>query len=140
MGIKIRRRINLDKNARDIRGNLTRALEAALIDEATEISQRTRDGKTITGKDFKEYSEGYAKFKTKRGRNLRPDLTFTGNMLASIASNVKQLKDKIQGKIFFSSAKEAEKAGFNQALRPFFGLSAKQVARIKQKLKEALRK
>ena len=140
MGIKFRRRINLDANLKDIRGNLSRALESALSDEVLEIQERTRSGKTVDGKAFERYSKGYEKYKTQRGRNQRPDLTFTGNMLASITTTVKQVGDKIRGQIFFSSAKEAAKAGFNQTLRPFFGLSEKQVKRITQRLKEALKK
>jgi integrase len=110
--------------------------EQAVSDEATRIVLRTQQGKDVDGNSFAEYTEGYAKYRSKRGRKVSPpDLTFTGNMLASIQTTFQKTADAIIGTIFFSSAREALKARGNQEKRRFFGLSDEQVKRITDKMK-----
>lgn len=97
----------------------------------TEIVARTQSGKDIEGNNFAPYSESYGKWKRDvKGRHLTPDLTLTGNMLKAIRSTVKQLKNGlIEGRIFIL-AQEADKAKWNQKLRPFFGLSDSQKEKL----------
>lgn len=140
MPIKFSKKIDFKKTINEIQNNLKRGLEIAITDEVTEIITRTEQGKEVENRPFEPYVAAYKKYRIKKGRRGTPDLTFTGNMLRSITSSVEVTTAKLIGRIFFSSAKEAEKAGFNQQKRQFFGLSKEQLQRIKQRLKEALKK
>jgi hypothetical protein len=112
-------------------------LETALSDEATRIVLRTQSGKDVDGSSFAPYTPKYAEHRKKKGRKEAPvDLTFTGNMLASIQTKVEKVSDGYLGTIYFGSALEALKARGNQLRRRFFGFSDEQVARIKNKLTE----
>lgn len=106
-----------------------RKLETLLEQEAGEIVRRTQSGISLNGGGFVRYSEGYAKYKARKGRNVKPDLTFKGNMLKGIRSKVVTSANVITGFIYFLPS-QAIKAFVNQKLRPFFGLSAEQKQRI----------
>lgn len=145
MPIRVTKKVDFKKIQADIQANIKREFETALLDEAERISSRTRAGKDVEGKSFesyKPYDPKYKKWKQKKGRRGNIDLTLSGSMLAAIATKVEVTADKIKGYIFFSSAKEAEKAYWNQVDngRPFFGLAKEQVKRLMQRLKEAMRK
>jgi len=83
------------------------------------ILDRTAAGKGIKGNPFKPYATKYAAFRKKKGRQIRPDLDFTGKMLGSITSKASATR----AEIFFARATETAKAVKNQKKRPFFGFS-----------------
>jgi phage gpG-like protein len=115
-----------------------KAFRRALEDEATRLVVRTRKGLDVNGQPLRPYSERYAKFRQKKGRNTDPvDLTFTGNMLAAVQTEVKETPEGYAGRIFFNSAREAAKAAYNQETRPFFGLADEQVQRITDAVQNA---
>lgn len=92
------------------------------------ILDRTERGIGYEGK-FKDYSPAYAKFRTKKGRQLTPDLNFIGRMLGSI----QQAKESSNvAKIYFGRAEEAKKAAFNNKLRPFFGFNSIEKDRLRR--------
>lgn len=131
---------NADKVVERIRARLLdgadRRLQLALEAEKAEIDKRTTSGRDVDGGAFDEYSEGYAKFKAKRGRKASPpDLTFTGSMLRAMTVEVTREGQKLIGRIFFNSAREAAKAAGNMRTRRFFGLSRDQIKRIVERLK-----
>jgi hypothetical protein len=119
--------------------------------------RRTQQGKDVDGSNFAPYTPAYNKrkaalksgFRTrtgKKGKNakqvkgpysaipLKPDLTLSGNMLASIQSKVEDTPTGAVATVFFNSALEAAKAQGNQKKRRFFGFAEEQVQRIKRKL------
>jgi len=85
------------------------------------ILDRTAKGKDIQDAPFKAYSDGYAKWRAKRGKTRKPTLFNKGQMLSAIRAKASSEK----ATIFFSSAAESKKAAFNQKTRPFFGFSRK---------------
>lgn len=101
---------------------------------ATEIVQRTQSGHSVNGSTFEPYSEGYRKYKSKRGRRTTPDLTFTGHMLGSLTTKIINQGAYLLGQIFFSSSREADKAKYNQKSREFFGLSKQQIDKLTKAL------
>lgn len=139
-------------------------LKEAVDDEVTRMIRRTRDGKDVDGGNFAPYTPAYNKFKAsfksgfvtrnrdrknggfKKGKNAgqvkgqysatpqKPDLTLSGNMLASIQSKVEDTSTGAVATVFFNSALEAAKAQGNQKKRRFFGFAEEQVQRIKRKL------
>jgi hypothetical protein len=156
MGTEITKNYSLEQVTDDILATLETALYRALVDEEAEIQIRTRSGQGPDGEPFPDYSKGYAKFREKRGRNTSPvDLTFTGNMLNSsevgggLQTTVNRDGVQITGEMFFNdttapdprSGKQVsarDKAGWNDATRPFFSLNETQVNRIVEKLDKAI--
>lgn len=136
MGITIKNQDVLIRLSKERLDKIEHEFEQVLADEATRMVLRTRQGKDVDGNSFAPYTPQYAKFRAKRGRRSTPvDLTFAGNMLAAITTKFERTRDKIVGRIFFNSAREATKARGNQEKRPFFGLSDEQVKRVIEKLK-----
>lgn len=110
------------------------ALYAAAVKGMQFIKDRTRKGYGLNG-FFQRYSPKYALFRMKKGRGLRVDLNFTGQMLASMQAR----KGNGYADIYFSSARENKKAYFNHKRRPFFGLTRAEKAKLHQLvLKRAL--
>jgi hypothetical protein len=132
-------------------------LKSAVDDEVTRMVLRTRNGKDIDGSNFAPYTPAYNKRKAslksgfttrtgKKGKNAKqvkgsysatpqkPDLTLSGNMLASIQTKVEDTSTGAVATVFFNSALEAAKAQGNQKKRRFFGFAEEQVQRIKRKL------
>lgn len=137
MGIEFKSGFKPKAFSKEALGRSAKALEKALLDARTQIVRRTQKGTDFEGKEFEPYSEGYAKKKIKAGRNIKPDLTFTGKMLASIQVNVDTAVSGLLGRIFFGSATEGAKAKYNFERRRFFELSKDQVKTIVRKVKEA---
>jgi len=99
-----------------------------------------RDSTGTKGKRFARYSKGYLKKRTKGGRQARVNLSFTGNMLSSIAHKAR--KGKVI--IFFRKAEENLKAHglhfgnpkHGVPPRPFFGLTRDEDRKIKRMIAE----
>lgn len=90
------------------------------------ITDRTARGVGYKGGTFKPYTEKYAVFRAKKGRDTRPNLFYSGNMLGSIISRA----DSKQAEIFFSKATESAKASGNNKKRPFFGFNRDEKKRL----------
>lgn len=136
MSIEVKVNFDINKIKKDILDKQKDILERAMVESATGIVQRTRARQDANGDSFIALSPKYRKYKTSKGRQGVPDLTFSGRMLASIASKVTQESiGQLVGRIFFNSSKEAAKARGNQRLRKFFALSADQINRIKSLLR-----
>jgi hypothetical protein len=98
-----------------------------------QILFRTAEGKDVDENMFIPYSPLYAAFRSKKGRPVdKVDLNFRGSMLAALTHSAS--KDKVV--VFFmptvdrEGVSDPEKAYYNQQLRDFFGMSAKDVTEI----------
>ncbi len=96
--------------------------QAAALEVKKRIRKRTEtDKKDYQGKGFKKYSAKYGIYRSKSGRGVKPNLSFSGKMLGSM----KVLASKITGKVVLSG-EEAKKARGNEARgRIFFALHDK---------------
>ena len=84
------------------------------------IQDRTAKGVDINRQRFKPYSEKYALFRAKKGRNpANVDLNFTGQMLGDMS----QKANSKRAVIYFLRGSEAKKAFHNNKTRAFFGFS-----------------
>lgn len=138
MGIEFKQNFKTEDFKKSVQDNLKTNLERGMAQAATQIVTRTSKGFDVTGKEFQRYTKRYEKFKTDKGRNARPDLTFTGRMLAAIQTRVEKVGSSLIGRIFFSSSREAVKASGNQKRRNFFGLSEEQKQKIVQELRRGI--
>lgn len=155
--------VNIKRWMTSLKEQQKKKLGRAMEEAAREIVQRTQGGREIENANFKAYTPEYARYKAKTGRGFKlegwekrlnksqqrklikakaaagisitPDLTFKGRMLANIRTKVFEQGEKLIGMIFFFSQAEGNKARWNQAIRPFFGLSRAQRAAIVNKLK-----
>jgi hypothetical protein len=118
-----------------IKSQLKKELSVILEQEAGEIISRTQGGSDADGKKFAGYSPKYKAYKEKTGRSGNVDLTFSGLMLQSIRTRVKEIGSELEGKIFFASPVAAARARGNMELRKFFELSKEQIQRIVNHLK-----
>lgn len=119
---------------------LAKQLGTILSDEVTKMKLRIKQGQDVDGQQFDDYTPEYKEFKKKKGRSVGvPDLLFTGAMQQAITQAVTIEGSKIRGKVYFSSAKEGEKAKGNIKKRKFFGFSQEQIKSIKDKIKLALK-
>ena len=99
------------------------------------ILERTQEGMGFKG-PFKPYSDKYAKFRAKTGRQIAPvNLNFFGDMLGDISNRPLGVGRQ---RLYFLRADEAEKAFHNNKTRPFFGFSAKEKTRLKNVFKRSL--
>jgi hypothetical protein len=110
-----------------LKGNSKKAMLAAVLQGRTIIAQRTSKGVDVNGRDFIPYSKAYSAFRKKAGRSERPNLTFSGRMLANMQVKANSRK----GEIFFSRSEEGMKAAFNNERRRFFDLSRGELDRVR---------
>lgn len=85
------------------------------------IQRRVQDkGIGADGRKLSPYSRKYQEFKSSTGRQASyRDLTYTGNMWQALTATK---RGKAAAKMFFGSATEAKKAGYNDKRTPFFEL------------------
>lgn len=135
MGIEVKNSEVILRAVKERIDRMRSRLPQVLADEAARIVTRTRKGVDVDGNPFADYTPRYAKSRRRKGRKVSPvDLTFSGDMLNAITTEVREEPGKTVGTIFFNSAREAGKARGNQEKRRFFGLSDEQVERIKKRL------
>lgn len=146
MGVKIQGlEVVKDKLKGELRSTLDdieSGLPQVLMDAQAEMEVRvTRAHRDINDQAFKPYSQSYARAKQRyqhpgsAGAVSRTavDMTLTGAMLRAITRSVSRKGSQIEGKMYFSSAKEAEKARGNiDRGRDFFGFTEKQWRGIKE--------
>lgn len=135
MGIKITKMPNLKKVVANKLQSMRPVLERQILFIRTEIQTRTRKGLNADGMPWPgkraNYSKGYAAYREERGRTTSPvDLWFTGDMLKSIQTTIRQEASKLIG-VLYITANQTEKVRQNEAQgRKFFGLSAEQVTKL----------
>lgn len=105
-----------------------------------EIIRRTQSGKTPEGGAFIDYSKEYRELLIREGESTNVDLTRTQQMLAAIQATVRRVSGGLELRLFFASTKEAAKARYNSATRPFFKLSKEQYRKLKNTINEAIKK
>lgn len=137
MGIEIKRSFEPQKLGEEVIKKTEKKLGATLEEMAEQIVTRSRNQNSVDGGRFKQLSAEYAKRKRASGRSAVPDLTFSGKMLAAITSAVERTGNVLNGRIFFNSVREAEKARGNMKIRNFFGLSKEQIQTLTRKLRGA---
>lgn len=110
----------LKPNPRNVKLALGRTAEF-LLDR---IQTRTQKGKDADSKPFKSYTKDYKEFRKQAGYSVRPDLTFSGNML----SNMTQKHNNKTALLYFASKFENAKAVGNQVKnkRRFFLIGDKE--------------
>lgn len=141
MAIKRTSTIDLNLTKKRLLGRQREALARAAAEISTAIVARTTRGLSYTGEKFAPYSQSYFKQRSKEGRSTSPDLTRTGKMLQSIATDVIEEANQIIARIFFNSPDEAEKARWNQEgsrARLFFGLAKSDRELVRRYLKGVL--
>lgn len=82
------------------------------------IQQRTQRGKSASNKPFLPYTKAYREFRKQEGKKTRPDLNFSGKMLANMTQRVTGRSAIIK----FADTKQALKALGNQQKRKFFAI------------------
>jgi len=109
----------------------------------TEILRRTAAGLDIDENPFPAYSKSYSTWRAKQGRPVdKPDLFFTGSMLSALTTQ----ETPHQVSLFFMDTpdkfgmRNPEKAFYNQQLRNFFALSAKDVDAVQNMVSEHIKK
>lgn len=103
------------------------------------IQRRVQDkGVGSDGRKLSPYSKQYANYKKSTGRQTKyRDLTYTGNMWQSLTAT-KLGSDA--ARMFFGSAAEAKKAGYNDKRTPFFELGDAEKRIIDSEIKKLLSK
>ena len=91
------------------------------------IKQRTTRGKDYQGKAFPAYTNVYKEFRQQAGRQTQfPDVTFSGQMLSSIA----QKSEPDYAVIYFANKFQNVKAIGNQKKRKFFAIGSQEIQPI----------
>ncbi len=121
---------DLSKIPRDQRRQYKRKYKRALSKVAqigiNIIQERTERGVSFKGGNFAPYTEKYAEFRSKKGRQLRPNLMFSGRMLGAMTSRANYRR----AEIFFRGKTESRKASANNEKRPFFGFNRQETERL----------
>lgn len=101
------------------------------------IQRRVQNGGLkADGTKLSPYSKQYAAFKASKGREVgHRDLTYTGNMWQSLTATK---VGRQSAKMFFGSAAQAKKAGYNDERTPFFELGDKEKQLMDRELKKFL--
>lgn len=137
MTIKVTNNINLTIKLKKITDDIAIKLKEELIDAAAEISLRTQSGKGIDGSSFDPYADSTKKQKIRKSKQTSPvNLTDKGTMLGAARKvTITSTNNAIIGTLGFTSGAEARKGSYNQAKRPWFGLSDKQKTKILNRLR-----
>lgn len=76
--------LTLPPEAREVKRWITDAVKAAAIQGMSQITTRTTQGLSSNYSPFKAYTPAYRLLKVATGRNAKPDLTLTGEMLRGL--------------------------------------------------------
>jgi len=134
--------IKLGKVAKALKGNSYLMGQVGAFVQ-TEILTRTAKGVDADGNPFDPYSPGYLVQRAKEGRPTDVvDLFFTGSMLSALTYD----EAPQQVTLFFMDTtdkfgmRNPEKAYYNQQLRDFFAMSAKDVAAVQDMVSKYIAK
>ena len=101
------------------------------------ITERVAQAKGLNDTRMKKLTPPYAKRKSKQGAPPIRNLMLSGAMLGSL--NVIEATDQ-RAVIGFTRQSEAKKAGYNQAIEPWFGLSKKDQRILQEFINRLLKK
>lgn len=102
--------------------------QAVGIDTVSTIRENTERGRDADGKAFKPYNKQYRKQRTKSGRNARVNLSWTGNMLASMGRGIRATTNGVK---IIVSGEQGFKIWQNERRgREFFAVSDKEARKI----------
>lgn len=147
MTIEITKFPDFDRTADLIREAAKKELGIQLENSIREIDKRTKSGRDVDDRSFAPYSEAYIKDKVhRRKRSNTVNLEDTGEMLAAMTSEVRVENRGLVGIIKFATAYAAAKArghmeglGKSKVKRRFFELSEKQIQKITDGVRAAIR-
>lgn len=135
----------LDRTVKALPAEIDKALVVTALHGINMIEDRTESGRGYDGV-FLPYSDAYAKFRSKKGRQVTPvNLNFTGRMLSSMAA--RRVSRGVQ-EIYFTRAEEARKAFFHnvtgigkgRTTRRFFGFNQTEKSKLRKFFKSRLLK
>lgn len=156
MAISFRSTFSAKKRASEILQKKKEQLGQAMSDAQSMLKADIAKGIGTDGAAMKELTPKYRDFKLgltkgkskktgkqKAGRGI-PDMNLSGDMLRDMLVEVKELKDKLIGRIYFLTAQHGKvrgnltgKRGKSQRVsnpRKFFGLSDKNLSRLRKTL------
>ena len=124
--IKIREELSkVIKNA--LTYDFTKSMTKVGLATIQVINERVEKGVTVDNRPFKSYSKGYQDFKKRKGRQVKPNLQFTGEMMNSLQSEVSEQSSNVAASVYFPDRKhEKSKSNIsdiaerNHEIRPFF--------------------
>jgi hypothetical protein len=144
MAISFKSTFSAKKRATEILTKKKQQLGQAMSDAQGDLKADLKQGIGTDGSAMAELTPKYRDFKLgltkgksrsgkqKAGRGI-PDMSLTGDMLRDMLVEVKELKDKLIGRIYFLTAQHKKVRG-NLEKRKFFGLSEKNYQRLKKTL------
>lgn len=138
--------------------NVPIALAQALEEQLTLIQVRTQRGQEYTGGAFANYAASTREQRARRGYTTFPNLTRTGQLMTSLRSEVKRHSGFVEGFIKFLNKRYPRKSSkatkqpptttqvarwlndgtSNMPARKFFGMSAKGLQDVINKVRKAL--
>jgi len=102
------------------------------VDAAKEIRERTESrGLGVDDKPFRPYSAAYAAYRRKHGRTQMVNLSFTGNMLGTLASGI--TADKNSARITLSGGEGMKAWALENRDLEFMGLSDVRLEKLANK-------
>lgn len=135
MGFSFKSSFNADKKSKELTDTLEKRLGRATEYAQGEISRRTEKGEGADG-PLREYAESTKAYKLRTKGKDSVNLTETGQMLEAMTSKTERNSNGVAGVIFFGTAEAAQKARWNQDLRPnFFKLSKQQLQTLVKRLR-----
>lgn len=111
-----------------------KALSITAMEGINIIEDRTAKGQGVDG-PFKSYTPQYAAFRAKNKLGTKPDLSVTGQMLASMTAS-RPTSNSVT--LFFRGADNARKAAFNNQSRKFFSFTKRERGTLKNIFKKRL--
>ena len=135
----------LDRTVKALPAEIDKALAVTALHGINMIEDRTESGGGYNGV-FRPYSEVYAKFRSKKGRQVTPvNLNFSGRMLSSMAA--RRVRRGVQ-EIYFTRSEEARKAYFHNVTgagkgritRKFFGFNQAEKSMLRKFFRDRLLK
>jgi hypothetical protein len=117
-----------------INANKRRALSITAMEGINIIEDRTSRGQGVDG-PFKSYTPQYAAFRAKNKLGTKPDLSVTGQMLASMTAS-RPTSNSVT--LFFRGADNARKAAFNNQSRKFFSFTQRERRTLRNIFKKRL--
>jgi hypothetical protein len=138
MAVKVTSNVNIKARIQKRLIEKQTAFKIACIDEKAEIVSRTAAGEDRDGNLFDKYDDKYARRREIRGEQVYPpNLTVTGDMLASVNLEFSGNTSAFTAKIGLIDQVQKTKAFWTNELRPWFGLNQKQIDYIKSEVKKA---
>jgi len=103
------------------------------------LRQRVAQGLGVYDQKMPPYSPGYRRKRAKTGRQVdNRDLTYSGRMLGSLTQELNASETGVTVVIRFADAPSQQKARWNQAISPWFGVSPRDLRTLRAVQADAL--